>query len=164
MSAKELTTFVPESVVSEYVFNEVAKELSLEVDEISPALNLSYQFSAKKGTGKTYLSIECKNNDLNLIQEILKWERPSDAYKNMLAECKSSITIYYRDQREAKAAILKIGAALEKAHALNCITENGQGCLLKLEDLLNCLQKEPQWSWEKEEFPELSGVAISEWR
>lgn len=163
MSAKELTVFTPESALSKSALSDIAKELSLEIDKIPPELNLSYQFSAQKGSGKNYLLIEYKDNDISLIQEIAKWERPSNAYKKLISDCKSSITIHYREQNAAKDVILKIGKTLENGCSSKCVAENGLGCLLKLDDLLNCLQ-EPQWSWEKEKFPELTDVAISEWR
>ena len=54
MSAKELTVFAPDSVFSEHVFNEVVRGLSLVVDVVPPTLNLSYQFSAKKGVERNH--------------------------------------------------------------------------------------------------------------
>lgn len=164
MSAKELTIFLPESTLNEIILNEIARGLSLVADQISSALNLSYQFFAKRGSGRCYVAVEYKNDDLNLIREVVNWEHPSNAYKAMLRACKSSITIYYREQRFVEDVVLELGAFLKTACTSPCIVENGRGCLLRLDDLLDCLKQEPKWSWDREEFPELPGVAASEWK
>lgn len=163
MSAKELTIFLPQSMLIETSLGSVAKKLLLEIDEIPPELGLNYQFSAKKGGGSSYLLIEYKKDDRLLIQEICQWEHPSDKYKELLQDCCSSLTVYYRDQNSAKE-ILQVLALEIKEVSSKCIVENGFGCLIKLRDILDCLQQDPLWSWERDEFLELPDVAVSEWR
>ncbi len=163
MSAKELTIFFPESILIESNLSDVAKKLHLEIDEIPPELGLSYQFSAQRGIGGSYLLIEYKKNDRLLIQEICQWERPKSTYKDMLQDCCSSLTVYYRDQDSAMES-LNLLAYSNSFDVSKCIVENGFGCLLKLENILDCFRRDSRWSWERDEFPELPDVAISEWR
>lgn len=163
MSAKEITVFFPESTLIESSLSDVAKKLHLEIDEIPADLGLKYQFSAKRGVGRSYLLIEYKKDDSVLIHELCQWERPKSAYKEILQGCCSSLTVYYRDQKSAKEALHVIASDIKKIRS-RCIVENGFGCLLMLESILDCFQQDPLWSWEKEEFPELPDVAISEWR
>lgn len=163
MSAKELTIFTPESVLSEGFLNVLAKELLLVVDAVPSSLGLSFDFSAQKGSGRSRLAIEYKRDDSALIREVMEWGRPSDSYKNMLGACKSSVSIYYRELDMAKDALVKFGALLKAGWSSSCLVDNGRGCLLKLDDVLICISQRPQWSWEKEQFPELPDVAISEW-
>lgn len=164
MAAKELTIFMPKNAIDINSLNEIAKNLSLMIEEKFPSVDLSYQFSARKGLGKDHLSIYWSNKNSDLIKEILEWERPSDYYKNILAECKESITINYRDLQLAKNLILTTERNLTKIPTSACIVDNGLGCLINFNDFLNQLKIDSGWSWEKEEFPEIAGVAISEWK
>lgn len=163
MSAKEITIFFPESTLVASNLVGVAKKLHLEVDDIPPHLALNYQFSAKRGAGRSYLLIEFKQNDRILIQELCQWEHPKDEYKERLQCCCSSFTVYYRDENNAKEALSVLASDIKGIIPVS-IVENGFGCLLKLEDVMSCLQQDPLWSWEKNEFPELPDVAISEWQ
>lgn len=163
MSAKELTIFFPESIFIESNLSDLAKKLHLEIDEIPPERGFSYQFSAKRGIGLSYLLIEYKKDDRLLIQEIYQWEHPTSTYKHMLQDCCSSLTVYYRDQNNAMES-LNLLASSNFFDVSKCVVENGFGCLLKLENILDCFQRDSRWSWERDEFPELPDVAISEWR
>ena len=163
MSAKELTIFAPEPVFSEGLLNVLAKELLLVVDAVPPSLGLSFDFSAQKGSGRSHLTIEYKIDDSALIREVMEWGRPSDSYKSMLDACKSSVSLYYRELDMAKDALLKLGALLRADRSSSCLVDNGRGCLLKLDDVLIFINQSPQWTWEKEQFPELPDVAASEW-
>jgi hypothetical protein len=159
-----LTIFVPELALNEDLLNRIAGELSLAVEEVPPSLDLSFDFFSKRGSGRSYLALEYKGDDSALIREVMQWERPSSSYKRMLAACKSSVTICYRELDVAKDAVLKLGAALSIGCRSSCVLDNGRGCLLRLDDVLICIRQEPQWSWEREQFPELPDVAVSEWQ
>ena len=163
MSAKELTIFAPESALSEGLLSVLAKDLLLVVDAVPLSLGLSFDFSAQKGSARSYFAIEYKRDDSALIREVMEWERPSDSYKNMLDACKSSVSLYYRELDVAKDALLKLGATLKAGLSSSCLVDNGRGCLLKFNDVLVFINQRPQWSWEKEQFPELPDVAASEW-
>lgn len=162
MAAKEFTIYVPKSFRSESINDEIANRLALKIDELPDSLGLSYQFSAQKGEGKSYLLVEYAEDQLNVINEISEWERPSRFYKEMLLGCRSSITIYYRDLALAKNAVSVINELLGD-NASSCIVENGEGCLLRLESITERMRQDPNWTWEKREFPDLPDVAVSEW-
>lgn len=163
MSAKELIVFIPEFSLDKSALTVLAEDLSLNVDVIPTSRGFSFDFSAQKGAGKSRLAIEHKADDCLLIREIMDWTRPSASYKSMLGACKSTLTVYYRDPSIAKDALRKLGEILQERSS-NCIVDNGFGCLLNLDVMLSCIDEEPQWSWEKEQFPELEDVADSEWK
>lgn len=163
MSAKELTFFIPASFLSERSLHLLAQELQLTVEIVPPSRGFSFDFFAQKGSGRSRLAIEHRSNDFALIREIMDWTRPSPSYKNILKACKSSLSIYYRDLDTAKDALLKLGVILS-GRGSSCLVDNGFGCLLKFDEMLHCIDEKPQWSWEKEDFPELQGVAPAEWR
>jgi hypothetical protein len=162
MAAKEFTIYVPKSFRTDTITDEIARKLSLAVDELPESIGLSYQFSAQKGEGKSYMRVEFAEDQRHVIKEISEWERPSAAYKEMLLNCRSSITIYYRDLSLAKNAVAVI-AELMGNNASSCIVDNGEGCLLKFESIIERVRQDSNWTWEKTEFPEFPGVATSEW-
>jgi hypothetical protein len=163
VSAKELTIFIPSMSSIETSLPSLAASLSMAADDLSPTPGLTYQFSARRGEGLSVLSLEYKRDDQDLIQEISQWERPSDAYKHLLQACQSSITIYYRNPAFAQEALVAIGSQLQDA-TKGSVVDNGLGCLLTLDAILQALHEDAQWSWERYEFPEMPGVAASEWR
>ena len=91
------------------------------------------------------------------------WEKQKKAYKDIFEACKSSVSIQYREVDVARNALLAFENVLEIGSTSKCLVDNGLGCFLKLDDVLGCVMKIPRWSWENEQFPELPGVAISEW-
>jgi hypothetical protein len=96
------------------------------------------------------------------INELLEWEKPAAAYKRLLAECSSGISIHYRGIGLAKKCLQLIETNIGDT-ASRSILENDKGCLLKLSDVIQFITVDSSWTWEKEEFPEIVGVASSEW-
>lgn len=162
MAAKELTFFFPEDFEKELAMANLVDKLGLEIINIPEGIELTFEFSAKRGEGKSYLAIEYVNNAKQIIEEIGSWENPSSKYKHLILSCHSSMTLYYRNINDARQVILILAPPLSSISS-QCIVENGNGCLLLLSDIFLCLQKDETWSWEREYFPELPDVAISEW-
>lgn len=163
MSAKTITVFLPKSLVAESMLIGLTKQLRLVADELPTEKKFDFQFSAQIGVGKDHLLIEYREEDEGSIKEIGQWERPSNELKESLFKCQSSIMIYYRLLSNAKEAILAIAALLGE-RGQYCMVENGLGCLLTLDSVVYCLRTVPDWTWEKDLFPELPNVAASEWR
>ena len=162
MSAKQITIFIFKAFSVETILENVAAKLGLIIDELPPEKKFSFQFSAQKNSGKEYLLIEYTEADNELIAEISNWERINANQKEIILNCKSNITIDYRKREVALEAITIIGQALSNISS-KCIVENGFGCLLPLDTMLDCLHLDVNWTWEKEIFPELPNVAPSEW-
>ena len=162
MSAKQITIFIFKTFPVETILENVAAQLGLIIDELPPEVKLLIQFSAQKNRGKEYLLIEYIEANEELITEISNWERINNNQKEIILNCKPKINISYRKREIALEAITIIGQALSNISS-KCIVENGFGCLLPLDSILNCLQLDEHWSWEKEIFPELADVAPSEW-
>lgn len=162
MSAKELTFFLPEKFDSNQLLGDLAEGLELDVVDIPSDLGLGYQFLARRGEGKAILEAEFTQNARSIIEELADWDNPSPEYKNELLSLYSAINLSYRDSNNAREFITlliqKIGELLE-----SCIVDNGEGCLLRLAEIAKCLKQDEDWSWERGDFPELPGVAISEW-
>lgn len=162
MSAKRVTIFIFKTFPVETIIASIATQLGLIVDELPPEEEFSIQFSAQKNRGKEYLLIEYTATNEELITEISNWERINATQKEIILNCKSKVTISYRKRGIALEAITIIGQALSNISS-KCIVENGFGCLLPLDTMLDCLHLDVNWTWEKEIFPELPNVAPSEW-
>ncbi len=163
MSAKEITFFLPKDFNKNQVLKLLVEELGLDVMDISGNLELEYQFLARRGEGRSILEMEFMDDVSAIIEELSEWENPSREYKDALLDCRAGISLYYRDAFNARDFIMSLASKLSEASAF-CIVDNGEGCLLRLSEISNCIEKDGAWSWEREEFPELPSVAISEWR
>ncbi|MCX4028568.1 hypothetical protein H0A36_14550 [Endozoicomonas sp. SM1973] len=162
MSAKELTFFLPKGLNKDQVIQPLVEGLALKMINIPNDIEVNYELLARRGEGKSILEMEYTDNARGIIEELSEWENPSDGYKDLLLNCHSCITLYYRDADDARNFIKSIAAVLSEM-AATCIIENGEGCLLTLSETARCLSKDETWSWERREFPELPNVAISEW-
>lgn len=163
MAAKEIMFFFPNEFEKEIVMANLVDKLGLEVIKIPAELGLTFEFSAKRGEGTSYLSIEYASDAKHIIQELSNWENPGTKYKNLILACRSCMTVYYRNINDAKNLILILASSLNVASS-QCVLENGNGCLLLLSDIFSCLQKDEKWSWERYQFPEFPDVALSEWK
>ncbi|NLR74246.1 hypothetical protein [Leeia aquatica] len=162
MAAKELMIFTPSRADMQFMLDGLVEGLALKVDELPDHSNFSFEFSAQKGNGREYFLLEYRANDLDVIHDISEWDRPSGDIKRTLLACGSRITIYYRNISLAKEAFLFIGQWFGGA-CKSCVVENGFGCLLTLDALVENISSNSEWSWEREAFPEVPGVAVSEW-
>ena len=160
MSAKEMTVFFPGGFEKANVLQELVEGLALSVDSL-PA-GFPYEFSAQRRDGQSSLLIEYDDDPRDVIGEIGKWERPSGDYKRLLADCRSGLVIHYRNQSDASRCLRLIAKSIEPI-VTRSIVDNGLGCLLLLSDVVALLERDSSWSWEREEFPELVDVAVSEW-
>jgi len=160
MAAPEMTVFFPEGFDKAAALRDVVEELSLTVDHL-PA-GWPCEFSAQRRQDDMYLLVEYDANADDVIDELAEWEKPTDEYKRILSNCRSSLTIHYRGIDNAKCCLLVL-ANVAGPLTSRCVVENGKGCLLLLGDVADRLASDPSWSWERELFPELSGVAASEW-
>jgi hypothetical protein len=163
MSAKELTFFLPKDFNKNQILKHLVEELKLDVVDISGNLKLGYQFLARRGEGSSILEMEFMDCARAIIEELSEWENPSREYKDALLDCHAGISLYYRDAFNARDFIISLASKLSES-SVSCIVDNGEGCLLRLSEISNCLEKDGAWSWERGEFPELPSVAISEWR
>jgi hypothetical protein len=163
MSAKEITFFLPKDFNKSTALKLLVEELGLDVIDISGNLGLEYQLLARRGEGGSILEMEFMDDASAIIEELSEWENPSREYKDTLLSCHAGISLYYRDTFNAREFIMSLASKLSESSAF-CIVDNGEGCLLRLSDILNCLEKDGAWSWERREFPELPSVAISEWK
>ena len=161
--APHLIFFIPSRFDVESALLDLAHRLTLPADVDPMDRDSVFQFVSQRGEGSEYLLLEYSENAREMIQELSEWEKPSKAYKDMLLACRSKIGIHYRDTKNGKKAILEIAAILGE-DAMRCIVDNDYGCLLKLSTMVECLNQNSNWSWERDEFPELPDVAVSEWQ
>lgn len=162
MAAKELMFFLPKDYGCDQVLKNLVDELDLNVLDIPVDLKLNYQFLARRGEGKSLLEIEFRENSFKVIQELSEWEKPSQEYKDLLLKCESSINLYYRNPKDASAFIEVLVGLLGEITS-KCLVENGEGCLLLLNEMSGCIKKDMNWSWERTTFPDLQNVSDSEW-
>jgi len=142
------------------MLNRLVSDLSLTVDTVPS--NSPFPFSAQRRDTDGYLLVELDIELQNEINEMSDWEKPSQHVKEMLLLCKSKIIIHYRGIELAEQCLLLINACLGET-ASKSLVENGRGCLLILADMARYITADASWSWERDEFPELDGVASSEW-
>ncbi|MFZ6873877.1 hypothetical protein ACO0LF_17615 [Undibacterium sp. Di27W] len=160
MAAKQITVFFPLSVDKDRIIANLVKNLSLEIDCLPD--DFPCEFSAQRGRGPSYVLIEYQGNDRGEIEELSQWERPSENYKKLLLQCKSKILLHYRDANQARKFFLALATTLETVSS-RCIVENGFGCLLLLSEIVTSLEHNKAWTWERDVFPDLPDVAVSEW-
>lgn len=162
--APHLIFFIPRRFDVESILLGLTQSLRLPANVGPMDSEATFQFVASRGVGEdSYLLLEYSEDAREMIEELSEWEKPSRAYKDLLLACQSKIGIHYRDSNDGKAAILAMSAALGEA-ANGCIVDNDWGCLLRLSAMVECINRDPNWSWERDEFPELPDVAVSEWR
>lgn len=161
IAAKEITLFFSGSIDVIRVFAHLVNTLALELEHWDPPLDSSRLGSAARGYGIEVLRVEYEVDGTALIQELSEWEQPSEKYRGLLLTCKSFIALHYRKLEIARQAIMEVAALQEKGD--ECVVENGMGCLIMLSSMRACLLEDENWSWEREEFPELPDVAPSEW-
>jgi hypothetical protein len=160
MAAPQVIVFLPDNANVNNVLDNIVSELSLTVDSLP--LGFPYTFSAQQRDLPTYLLIEYDPNASDVIMDIIKWEKPTDEFKQSLADCRSTITVHYRGLDVAKRCLSVISSCLGGTSS-KCVIENGYGCLLLLSDIIHFISIDSTWTWERGAFPELEGVATSEW-
>lgn len=161
MAAKEVSVFLPTGIEHLDVLRQVVEKLSLDVDRVPPGS--PYAFSAqRRREDEGYILIEYDPNAEDVIQELGEWERPSVEYKQALGRCVASVIVHYRDSSDLRRCLLAIAESIGE-RASECVIENGLGVLILLSVACERMTDEASWSIEREQFPELSGVASSEW-
>jgi hypothetical protein len=160
MSAPTIEVFFPDDGGSDRILSQLVSDLVLNVD-LLPA-DFPFSFSAQRRDSNGYLLIEYNPSPQEEIEEISGWEKPSRHFKQMLKLCKSKIVVHYRGIELAKQSLQIIATCLGEA-ASRSVVENDHGCLLNLAEMINHIAVDSSWTWERDEFPELDGVASSEW-
>lgn len=163
MSAPHLSVFLPNDVSGGEVFDRLVSGLSLRIDALPADRTFSFASSAQAGPVTSYVLLEHHVESKEWIDELVQWEHPGKKYKGLLAKCTEHISVTYRDQNKVRSLFRILGAILGSSSS-RCVVENGEGCLLTLEDILACTLADPLWRWDKQVFPELPEVGISEWR
>jgi len=159
MSAPEITVFLPIGRDYEQLLYSIAKTLSLSIDTLPS--DSSFAFAAQQ-LGAEYFLIEYDADACAIVDEMQQWEKPSQEYKSLLRGCKSCIIIHYRSIDLSKRCLFIISEYLGQLSSLS-VVENGYGCLLRLSDTVEHVSVDSSWSWERETFPDIPGVADSEW-
>ncbi|MES2038307.1 MAG: hypothetical protein V4495_10735 [Pseudomonadota bacterium] len=160
MAAKHMIFFMQDDFDKEALLSQIVNDLALNIDELPEGFPC--EFSAQKGNGRSYFLIEYSNDIQGYIDELTLWERPGEKYKDMLRACSRTISMHYRDPGNARCFFFSLSTVLGQ-NASACLVENGFGCLLGLQDMIQQIASNPTWSWEKTSFPEIPGVADSEW-
>jgi hypothetical protein len=159
MSAPNIAVFLPVGHDYKPLLLKIAGELHLEIEVVPP--NSPFTFGAHR-TDPVWFLIQYCSKASDVVEEMRQWERPSQLYKTLLRGCGSYIDVHYRDVSLAKQCIDVICKYIGQSSSLSVI-ENGNGCLLRLSDIVRLISDDPNWSWEREKFPELPEVADSEW-
>jgi len=159
MSAPRVMIFLP-SQVDDSVLKAIVNELSLSVDHLPPGF--PFDFSAQRRDSTTYILIEYSKSP-RYLEDFADWERPSLEYKRLIADSKATLTITYRGIELAKRCLIVLAQRIGVEVSARSVLENGRGCLLFLSEVKGLLSNDTAWSWEKDAFPELPGVAPSEW-
>lgn len=162
MSAPQLSVFLPSEAIGVEVFDLLVTGLSLTVDVWPKDPPPGLAASAQAGPVTSYVLIERYVDSTELIEELVQWERPGEKYKSLLAECVEHISVTYRDREKVRALFAILGDSLGSSGA-RCVIENGEGCLLTLQDVQACMASDPLWQWDKQVFAELPDVGRSEW-
>ncbi|HEX8914260.1 MAG TPA: hypothetical protein VF796_18065 [Humisphaera sp.] len=163
MSAPVLGVLLPPDADARRAIAAVVDALALTTDQLPP--DFPCQFSAQRredGRTASYLLIEHSVDATPHVDELLRWERPAPEYKELVAAADSRLTVTWRGRKWVVRCLRALAAALGEASS-RTVVENDRGCLLRLSDVVACLRQDPQWSWERETFPDLPGVAPSEW-
>lgn len=161
MAAKEVSVFLPPGFEHLELLRAIVDILSLEIEHVPPGS--PYSFSAqRRPESEGHLLIEYDPNAADVVQEIGDWERPSTEYKRILKRCVASIIVHYRNENDLRRCLLTIAGFLGE-DASKCVIENGLGVLIFLSVASKHILSESSWSIERQQFPELRGVANSEW-
>ena len=159
MSAPMVTVFLPIGLDYYPLLRNIADGLRLNVDVLPP--DFPFAFSAQR-IGEDHLLVEYDADSTDTTSEIQQWEKPSREYKLLLRGCGSCINIHYRNADLTKKCIIIIDSYLDHLSTLS-VFENGNGCLLRLSEVIQHCLSDSTWSWERETFPDIAGVADSEW-
>jgi hypothetical protein len=159
MSAPQVTVFLPSGRSYMQLLDDISDALLLNIDELPP--DFPFEFTAQR-IGQEYLLIEYAADASEVIDEMLQWEKPSQEYKLLLKDCISCINIHFRMPDQAKKCLAIIGNYIGQLSSQS-IFENGYGCLLRLSEVIERCSGDSNWSWEREAFPDIPGVADSEW-
>jgi hypothetical protein len=159
MSAPQITVFLPKGLTYEQMLYNAASTLHLNIDALPPGF--PYAFSAQQ-VGAEHFLIAYDAEATDIIDEMRQWEKPSQEYKLLLQGCGACINIRYRILDLAKQCLIIISDYLGQSTSQS-VVENGYGCLLRLSDIIDQCSGDSTWSWERETFPDLPGVADSEW-
>lgn len=160
MSAPVLNVLLPKGSPNGKILGRLVAGLELEIDILPEGYPSN--FAAQRRDGGMRIVIDYRESADDTILELCEWERPGPHFKEALLSCGSLITVTYRDVGLAKQA-LQIVAEQLNVSAGTCVVENDQGCILLLPDVIRCMAADPLWTWERREFPEIEGVAPSEW-
>ncbi len=159
MSASIVTVFLPVGGSYDSLMQSIVDELHLKRDELPS--DFPFGFTAQR-IGEDHLLVQYDADSTDITREMEQWEKPSQDFKLLLQGCGSSINIHYRNIDLAKQCIIKIGIYLGRLSSRS-VFENGNGCLLRLSDIIEHCLRDPDWSWERETFADIPGVADSEW-
>ncbi len=161
MSAPEIAVFLPVGRNYEQLLHDIASTLLLNIDTLPP--DFPFAFSAQRvGAEHLLLLIEYDADAIAIAEEMRQWEKPSQEYKLLLQGCASCINIHYREVNLAKQCLVIISNYLGQSSS-HSVVENGYGCLLRLSEIVEHVSGDSTWSWQRETFPDLPGVADSEW-
>lgn len=161
MAAKEVSLFLPPGFAHLAVLRGVVDKLSLDVDRVPPSSPYAFSAQRRRENGG-YILIEYDPNAEDVLNELGEWERPSVEYKQVLRRCVASVNVHYRDSNVLRQCLLAFGNAIGE-HSSKCVIENGLGVLILLSIVCDRMLNEASWSVERTQFPELAGVANSEW-
>ncbi|VTS06200.1 hypothetical protein [Tuwongella immobilis] len=159
MSAPMVTVFLPGYQDHAPLLRTVIDALRLNVDDLPP--DFPFAWSAQR-RGEDDLLVQYDADSTDTTREMQQWEKPSQDFKWLLQGCRSCIHVHYRKIELAKEFIILTGGYLGHSSSLSGF-ENGHGCLLRLTEVVEHCLGDPTWSWERESFPDISGVADSEW-
>jgi hypothetical protein len=162
MSAPSLSIFLPSKINGDEVFKLLVSGLHLTVDVWPSDRPSTLASSAQAGPVNSYVLIEHYADSAELIDELLQWERPGERYRRLLSGSAEHLAVTHRDQEKVRTLFDLLANYLGPA-GTSCVVENGEGCLLTLADIQACAAGDPLWRWDKQVFPELPEVGISEW-
>ncbi|QGJ68354.1 Hypothetical protein PBC10988_0130 [Planctomycetales bacterium 10988] len=160
MSAPNIVILFPPELAREVLLRDLVQKLELVPEELHPALN--HDFCAKRMEEDGYILLHYYFNGSFEVEEFYYWEKPSRFHKELLVDCESLLSVTYRGIQRARRCFQVVSESVGEL-ASRCVVENDHGCLLTLEEICRCLNADPTWSWEREDFPELPNVASSEW-
>ena len=103
MSAPEVTLLLPELKDLDLVLSQIVDILKLKVYDVPEGF--SFDFLADLRDDEGAITIEYSYDASMMVEELFEWEKPTEEYKNLIAECKSELTIRYRGLERAKLAV-----------------------------------------------------------
>ncbi|MEZ6046988.1 MAG: hypothetical protein R3C11_15685 [Planctomycetaceae bacterium] len=121
-----------------------------------------FDFSAQLYDKEGLILLErCVNTD-DIFSDYFEWDNIPEEYLSLVLNLKTVLFLNYRGISRAKQILQFIRKEL-KEEAAFCLIDNDDYCLLKLVDVVNQIDKEPEWTWEKSRFDELPGAPKSDW-